>query len=159
MTCIIGNSLGWPRKRRNPPFFVKTVPLLILKPKHETDEVTIVGLNKYNCNKYNSLSVLYIIELHSHFWLFLLSPVKIPVNDHFQAHVTSWGYISNITSSTGKLNLRRYRGPQKILKSIYKDIFLIFATKNAILKNKNYMPCIRKDPFELSPPYIWELPK
>ena len=50
VTCIIGNSLGWPRKRRNPPFFVKTVPSLILKPKHETDEVTIiVGLNKYNC--------------------------------------------------------------------------------------------------------------
>ena len=108
--------------------------------------------------KYNSLSVLYIIELHSHFWLFLLSPVKIPVNDHFQAHVTSWGYISNITSSTGKLNLRRYRGPQKILKSIYKDIFKIFATKNAILKNKNYMPCIRKDPFELSPPTFGNCP-
>ena len=30
-TCITGNSWFWPKKRRNPPFFVKTLPLLTLK--------------------------------------------------------------------------------------------------------------------------------
>ena len=34
VTCTIGNSLRWPKNRRNPPFFVKTVPSLILKQQN-----------------------------------------------------------------------------------------------------------------------------
>ena len=41
ITCKRGNSLGWPKKRRNPPFFEKTVPPLTLNNEYSDGKFTI----------------------------------------------------------------------------------------------------------------------
>ena len=88
ITCKRGNSLGWPKKRRNPPFFEKTVPPLTLNNEYSDGKFTIQQDHNHKlvCVELFNKKVLSVEEL-------LSSPVKVPVNDHFQPSGKSWSYL------------------------------------------------------------------